>query len=116
MLAVTGLYSILKVFHASLLELFSNIHKVVRKLALFFSFFQLLLFLLLLFTQKRFFSFGLCALLTLFRLRSGVIDDSYHTARSSSSGAHLNLVLGRAHKRLLVLMTQQFWFLLDVGH
>jgi hypothetical protein len=116
MLVVTGLYSILKVFNASLLELFSNVHEVVCKLVLFFSFFQLLLFLLLLFTQKCFFGFGLCALLILFRLRSAVIDDSHHTARSSPSGAHLNLVLSRAHKGLLVLMTQQFWFLLDVGH
>lgn len=116
MLIVTGLNSILKMFDASLLKLFSNIHEVVRKLVLFFCFFQLLLFLLLLFTQKCFFSFGLCALLILFRLCSTVIDDSHHAARSSSSGAHLNLVLSRAHKGLLVLMTQQFWFLLDVGH
>lgn len=116
MLVVTGLYSILQVFNASLFELFTNADEVVGKLVLFFSFFQLLLFLLLLFTQKCFFSFGLCALLILFRLRSAVIDDSHHTARSSPSGAHLNLVLSRAHEGLLVLMTQQLWFLLNVGH
>lgn len=116
MLIVTGLNSILKMFNASLLKLFSNVDKVVCKLILLFSFFQLLLFLFLLFTQKCFFCFGLCALLILFRFSSTVIDDSHHTARSSSSGAHLHLVLSRAHKGLLVLMTQQFWFLLDVGH
>ena len=116
MLVVTGLNSILKMLHASLFKLFSNFDKALCKLVLLFSFFQLLLFLFLLFTQKCFFGFGLCALLILFRFSSTVIDDSYHTARSSSSGAHLHLVLSRAHKGLLVLMTQQFWFLLGVGH